>query len=153
MFVKEDKDDLNLKIVDFGLARDLEDGLDIPITTCGTPEFTSPEVTRMNQLNNTEMKSQVIECGYASHKSDMWSLGVIAYMLVSGGVSPFFCRNSVKLERNILAGEVNMDHPSLVGVSIEAKSFIKSLLVVSPSDRWSSKQCMNHKYEGTIEHS
>ena len=44
IFAKEDRDDLNIKIIDFGLARDLEDDLDIPISTCGTPEFTSPEV-------------------------------------------------------------------------------------------------------------
>ena len=45
MFTKEEKEDLNIKIIDFGLAKDLADESDIPITTCGTPEFTSPEVT------------------------------------------------------------------------------------------------------------
>ena len=52
VFVKEDKDDLNIKIIDFGLARDLEEGLDIPISTCGTPEFTSPEVKSFEELQN-----------------------------------------------------------------------------------------------------
>ena len=50
VFVKQDKDDLNIKIIDFGLARDLEEGLDIPISTCGTPEFTSPEVKSLKEL-------------------------------------------------------------------------------------------------------
>ena len=45
MFTKEEKEDLNIKIIDFGLAKDLADEADIPISTCGTPEFTSPEVT------------------------------------------------------------------------------------------------------------
>ena len=44
LFARADKEDLNIKIIDFGLARDLENSEDIPITTCGTPEFTSPEV-------------------------------------------------------------------------------------------------------------
>ena len=44
MFVKKDIEDLNIKLIDFGLARDMEEGEDIPISTCGTPEFTSPEV-------------------------------------------------------------------------------------------------------------
>ena len=48
IFAKEDKDDFKIKIIDFGLARDLEDDLDIPISTCGTPEFTSLEVTHSN---------------------------------------------------------------------------------------------------------
>ena len=45
VFTKEEKEDLNIKIIDFGLAKDLADESDIPISTCGTPEFTSPEVT------------------------------------------------------------------------------------------------------------
>ena len=77
----------------------------------------------------------------------MWSLGVISYMLVSGGVSPFFHRNSVKLESNILAGNADMEHTALVGVSVEAKNFIRSLLTVSQSERWSARQCLQHKYE------
>ena len=77
VFAKAEMENLNIKIIDFGLAKDLAEEDDIPISTCGTPEFTSPEV---------------IECGYASHKSDLWSLGVIVYMLTSGGVSPFYCR-------------------------------------------------------------
>ena len=71
---------------------------------------------------------------------------MIAYMLVSGGVSPFFNRNSVKLERNIVGGNADMEHDSLLGVSVEAKSFIKSLLIVSPTERWSAEQCLKHKW-------
>ena len=51
IFAKEDRDDLNIKIIDFGLARDLEDDLDIPISTCGTPEFTSPEVDHQHNMS------------------------------------------------------------------------------------------------------
>ena len=51
IFAKEDRDDLSIKIIDFGLARDLEDDLDIPISTCGTPEFTSPEVVHHHHHN------------------------------------------------------------------------------------------------------
>ena len=42
--MEPDKENLNIKIIDFGLAKDLADETDIPISTCGTPEFTSPEV-------------------------------------------------------------------------------------------------------------
>jgi len=131
VFAHKDREDLEVKIIDFGLAKDLAEETDIPISTCGTPEFTSPEV---------------IECGYASHRSDMWSLGVIVYMLASGGISPFFSRNSVQLEKNILSGEVNLDHPSLDLVSGDAKKFIRVLLVLDSRARWSARQCRAHKW-------
>ena len=42
VFAHKDREDLEVKIIDFGLAKDLAEGTDIPISTCGTPEFTSP---------------------------------------------------------------------------------------------------------------
>ena len=54
LFARADKEDLNIKIIDFGLARDLENSEDIPITTCGTPEFTSPEVRKGIQFFKTQ---------------------------------------------------------------------------------------------------
>ena len=39
-----------------------------------------------------------------------------------------------------------MEQDSLLGVSVEAKSFIKSLLIVSPTERWSAEQCLKHKW-------
>lgn len=79
-----------LKIIDFGLARALGPpgtGETIPINMCGTLEFMSPEVMR---------------CSHASPASDMWSLGVIMYMMVSGGLSPFWGGNEYRTQRNVL---------------------------------------------------
>ena len=42
--VSRREEDLRVKIIDFGLARNLNGEESIPITTCGTPEFMSPEV-------------------------------------------------------------------------------------------------------------
>ena len=58
----------------------------------------------------------------------------------------FKFRNSVQLEKNILSGEVNLDHPSLALVSQEAKNFIRVLLVLDTRARWSASQCRAHKW-------
>ena len=54
-------------------------------------------------------------------------------------------RNSVQLEKNILSGEVDMDHPSLSLVSQDAKNFIGALLVLDTRARWTARQCRAHK--------
>ena len=79
-----------LKIIDFGLARALGPpgtGEVIPINMCGTLEFMSPEVMR---------------CSHASPASDIWSIGVILFMMVSGGLSPFWGGNEYRTQRNVL---------------------------------------------------
>ena len=65
----------DLKLIDFGLARNMGKSDRLPINMCGTLEFISPEVMR---------------CSHASFASDMWSVGVMLYMMISGGISPFW---------------------------------------------------------------
>lgn len=54
-----------IKIIDFGLARRYEDGKSIKVLF-GTPEFIAPEVINYDEI---------------SFATDMWSLGVICYLL------------------------------------------------------------------------
>ena len=78
MFSNPD-DDYNLRIIDFGLSERLPSDKDrVAMTMCGTLEFMCPEV---------------MDCKFCSTASDMWGLGSIAYLLLSGGVSPFWGGN------------------------------------------------------------
>ena len=87
-----------LKIIDFGLAKELGLYADrIPITMCGTLEFMSPEVMR---------------CSHASTCSDMWSVGVILYMMLSGGLSPFWAGSEYRTQRRVIRGIYNLEHPN-----------------------------------------
>ena len=72
------KDDYDLRIIDFGLARELSELRSVRVGMCGTIEYMSPEV---------------MNCTEATPASDCWGIGVIAYQLLSGGVSPFFAVN------------------------------------------------------------
>ena len=61
-----------LQIVDFGFAKRLVEGSETRVMQ-GTPEFASPEVINYDPISTT---------------TDMWSVGVISYVLLSG-LSPF----------------------------------------------------------------
>ena len=87
--VSRDNNDQRVKIIDFGLARLVQDcgGL----AMCGTLEFMSPEV---------------LACRGATTASDIWSIGVIVFMMVTGGYSPFYSSKKYKMQRMILRGKM-----------------------------------------------
>ena len=72
------------------------------------------------------LRCQTKGSDYASAASDMFSLGVVIYMLVSGGYEPFWDGSDIRAIRNTLKREVSFDADAFRNVSREAKDFIKS---------------------------
>jgi len=133
-----------IKIIDFGLTKKLNPGKDIRISH-GTPEFVSPEVINHEPLSTA---------------SDMWSVGVICYVLLSG-LSPFrgdtllsHCGlQSRKLESsdvetfaNISGIAFDFDDEAFNAISKEAKDFISKLLVKFQDRRMTATSCMSHPW-------
>ncbi|XWS72747.1 hypothetical protein CRYUN_Cryun02cG0067400 [Craigia yunnanensis] len=108
----------NLKISDFGLSALPEqlrnDGL--LHTRCGTPAYVAPEVLRKK--------------GYDGSKADIWSCGVILYVLLAGFL-PFQDENIMKMYRKVFKAE--FEFPPWF--SIESKRLISKLLVADPERR------------------
>jgi len=125
-------DDYNLRIIDFGLAEQLQGWEDqVKITMCGTLEYMSPEV---------------MDCKFASFASDMWGLGVIAYLLTSGGISPFWAGNRYRTMAKVLDCDYDYDKPNFAHVSENAKDFISKLLLKDPKERLSATNCLSHPW-------
>ena len=98
---------------------------------CGTPAYVAPEIIRE--------KPYGLEV-------DMWSCGVIVFILL-GGYPPFDDANGVSdMYAQIKRGAFTFDERYWSSVSSEAQLFIKSLLQVDPSKRPSAAAAMNHDW-------
>ena len=63
---------------------------------------------------------------------DMWGVGVIAYLLVSGGQSPFWGGNRYRTMAKTLSCDYTMDLPNFEHISENGKDFISKLLMLNP---------------------
>ncbi|KAK1207709.1 MYLK2 kinase, partial [Pygoscelis papua] len=118
-----------VKIIDFGLARRYNPQEKLKVNF-GTPEFLSPEVVNYEQV---------------SYSTDMWSMGVITYMLLSG-LSPFLGDNDTETLNNVLAANWYFDEETFESVSDEAKDFVSNLIIKQKSARMSAGQCLQHPW-------
>ncbi|XP_067854034.1 myosin light chain kinase 3 isoform X1 [Heptranchias perlo] len=118
-----------IKIIDFGLARRYKPREKLKINF-GTPEFLAPEVVNYD---------------YVSFSTDMWSVGVITYMLLSG-LSPFLGDHDTETMNNIINTNWDFDAEGFENVSEEAKEFVSNLLVKEKSSRFSAAQCLKHNW-------
>ena len=118
-----------VKIIDFGLARKLEPGKDIRILF-GTPEFVSPEVISYEPVSTV---------------SDMWSVGVVCYVLLSG-LSPFMGDSDVETFANISGISYDFEDEAFDSISEEAKDFIRKLLVKFQNKRLTASDCLQHRW-------
>ena len=118
-----------IKIIDFGLTRKLKPGEDVRILF-GTPEFVSPEVISYEPV---------------SASSDMWSVGVVCYVLLSG-LSPFMGESDVETFANITGLNYDFDDEAFEHISEDAKDFIQKLLVKDQRRRLKALECLKHPW-------
>merc|ERR1711971_208366 len=77
--------------------------------------------------------------------SDMWSCGIITYLLLSG-VSPFKGQNDRETLQRIQMGDIDFDFELWQNISREAKHFVANLLVYKPEERMSVRQARAHPW-------
>jgi len=124
--------DSPIKITDFGLAK-IKGGqgtADSMTTACGTPGYVAPEV-----LKNEPYDKAV----------DMWSLGVILYILLCG-FPPFYHESTAQLYKQIKKGEYDFPDPYWTDISQEAKNLVTCLLCVNPKKRFTAEQVLSHPW-------
>eukprot|EP00457_Paulinella_chromatophora_P002122 gb/GEZN01002126.1/.p1 GENE.gb/GEZN01002126.1/~~gb/GEZN01002126.1/.p1 ORF type:complete len:666 (-),score=78.57 gb/GEZN01002126.1/:528-2525(-) len=126
------KDKTDVKITDFGEAKYLSDPVNMKmISSHGSPSYVAPEILLQKEYT----------CNV-----DIWSLGVIIYVLLSGS-HPFDGQgNRAKLYQLIKQGYYTMNDPVWQTISIEAKDLIAKCLTKDPNQRISAAGVMEHPW-------
>jgi len=121
-----------LKITDFGLAHfvKLPPALHVMHTCCGTPHYVAPEVLSSNEY---------------SHQIDLWSLGVILYIMLSG-YQPFNSHSIHAMYGMIIRGQYKFPSPQWDGISAEAIDLVKRLMCVDIKKRYTVQQVLAHPW-------
>jgi len=131
LLLKDDTSLTEVKIADFGLSKIVGTKFSsLMLTACGTPSYVAPEV-----LSATGYDKEV----------DLWSIGVITYILLCG-FPPFYNESLNKLFEEILHAEYDFPEEYWAHISDNAKDFVSKLLVVDPSRRLTAAEALKHPW-------
>lgn len=124
-------DDMDIKICDFGLAKRLQNmsasGKEI---ACGTPGYVAPEI----------LAGRPYGC-----EVDIWSVGVITYILVCG-YPPFYDDDQKKLFKRIKMAKYDFHDQHWSDKSDNVKDMIKNMICKDQKKRWTAKQLLEHPW-------
>jgi calcium-dependent protein kinase len=118
-----------LKLIDFGFARHWDPST-LMLTSCGSAEYVSPDVL----------------CGEGyTDKCDLWSIGVIVWMLLTG--YPPFHGDRRTMMSKIKQGRPDWSHQGRwKSVAHDARDFVKRLLVKDPEERSDARTALQHPW-------
>ena len=120
-------DDFTIKIIDFNISTKKKEST--VSGTIGTTDYMAPEVFR----------------GLYDEKCDIWSSGVILYLLVSGFL-PFQGADDDEVEKAIINGKYQFPRDAFNGVSAMCKDLISKLLMKNANARLSAQFALDHPW-------
>ena len=123
-----------LKVIDFGNSAFISEG---KLTNrFGTVYYIAPEVLQ----------------GSYDEKCDIWSIGVILFILLCGK-PPFNGRNDYEILSKVRKGMYNFDSPEWKNISPEVKNLITEMLTSDPEKRPSAKKALKHSWFSKVKES
>jgi len=130
---ESDAENAKLKLIDFGFSKLWDENTEME-QSCGSIAYVAPEVLGQHYTD----------------KCDMWSLGVIVFMLL-GGYPPFHSADATELISKIKKCDYSFRRDKWEHTTEYARDFIVKLLVSNPNDRMSAFQALEHPWMTKIE--
>lgn len=119
----------DIKLCDFGISRVIENGVELR-EILGTPDYVAPEVLNFEPI---------------SLATDIWSVGVLAYVLLSG-YSPFAGDTKQETFCNITQCALSFPQDLFSNISDDARDFIMVTLMPEPNQRINIDECLHHPW-------
>ena len=117
-----------IKIADFGTSKIVEKG-HVQRKLVGSSYYIAPEVLKKHY----------------DEKCDLWSCGVIMYILLSGR-PPFGGDNDKEIMEKVIVGKYDLETSPFDKLSNSGKDLIKKLLKIKPTERLSAEQALSHQW-------
>lgn len=128
LILQDTSPDALIKLIDFGIAAKMSPGKALT-QRVGTTSYVAPEVL----------------LGEYNHKVDVWSCGVICYILLSG-CPPFDMSEEAHTRKNIRKARYEFTPDPWDNVSEDAKNMIKSIFTLSAEDRPEASELLQHSW-------
>lgn len=134
----ESQNETTIKIIDLGLSQ-IKNTNSVLNAERGSIYYIAPEMI---------LKSY-------DHKVDIWSAGVIFYILLTGkppfnamikGINGGFSLDPISIKRKILKGEVSYDEPIFKSIKPEVIDILKSMLIYNPRERPEAKEILQLEF-------
>lgn len=121
--------DAEIKLIDFGLSKKFTKDNKVMKEGVGTIYSMSPEVLK----------------GSYTSQADLWSIGVIAYMVLSN-TKPFNAKRKRDIMRKIVRGNIKFPASRWEHLSTSSRKFCMDLIKVDPNQRLTSKVALQHEW-------
>ena len=128
----KESEEPKLRIIDFGDSRIIENDADYK-TCIGTLNYIAPEMMRSKKK------------GWEIKKSDMWSIGIMSFILVTGKL-PFSGRTKNETLNKIKIGKYEDSYPKDCHLTDKCKDFISKLLELDTEKRMSCNEALEHEW-------
>lgn len=124
----ESGDKSTIKVIDFGTSQVFENEEKMELVL-GTAYYIAPEVL----------------AGKYDEKCDIWSIGVILYILLSGE-PPFPGSSDAEIIQKVKRGKYNFARPVWRSRSKLVQQFISRLMAFDPAERLTAEQALEHEW-------